>query len=262
MKSNYKNQITKILTLFIIAILFVACKKDKSTTTTTPTPTGTLMFHCHTAIDTSEVAAYDSIYVNAVGRKISLHRAQIYLSHIKVVKLDGSEIEIADSKILKTFDTEDYIIGAVPVGNYKTIKFNIGFDATANKLLPTTNSILNHPEMWFGSSFSANDGYAFANISGKIDTTTLKNGSINQMQSFEYKIGSNDNYTSITMPEQQFSVIANLPQYIHIMIDYSKIFDGVEVNHSAYLKVTTKAANSTTIGKKIAANLSKMFSYE
>ncbi|MEY4876209.1 MAG: hypothetical protein RL708_1358 [Bacteroidota bacterium] len=262
MKTNYKNQITKIIALFIIATLFVACKKDKSTTTNTPTLTGTLIFHCHTAIDTSEVEAYDSIYINAVGRKISLHRAQIYLSHIKVVKLDGSEIEIADSKILKTLDEEDYIIGSVPLGNYKTVKFNIGFDASENQSLPTSNSILNHPEMWFGSSFSANDGYAFANISGKIDTTTLKNGNSNQMQSFEYKIGSNDNYTSVTMPEQQFSVTANLPQYIHMMIDYSKIFDGIEVNNSANLKVTTKADNSSTVAKKITANLAKMFSYE
>ncbi|MEY2830736.1 MAG: hypothetical protein RIQ33_2594 [Bacteroidota bacterium] len=261
MTSNKINKTIKWIGIFAITLIIASCKKDK-TNPTTEVPKGTLVLHIHSNIDTSEIEAYDSVYTNNDGRKLSLSLAQIYLSHIKVVKLDGTEIEIENSKILKTLDAEEIVIGSVPVGNYKTVKFNIGFDATENQVLPTSNSILNHSEMWFGSTFTTNDGYVFAHLSGKIDTSISMNGNINQMQSFDYKIGKNNHYTSITMPEQNFSVTANLNQYIHLTIDYGKLLDGIDVTNSSNLNVKTISDNSTSLANKLAANLSKIFSYE
>ena len=64
------------------------------------------------------------------------------------------------------------------------------------------------------------------------------------------------------MPEQDFAVLANTKQYVHIIIDYNKFFNGVPLNQSANLNVSTAAANSTAIGNLVAANIVSLFHYE
>jgi hypothetical protein len=249
---NKQNFIKMALVAALATFSFFSCKKDSTSTTTTTTPTGTLVLHLHTNVDTNEVDFYDTVY----------HLAQMFISHIQVVRLDGSVYEVPGVSILKVMENEEYVIGSVPVGNYKSVNFSVGLDASTNANSPTSGSIFNTPAMWFNSSFSSSDGYVFVNFQGKIDTTTNANGTVANMQPFTYKIGTNAHLTNINMPEQDFSVTANQQQFVHIIIDYSKLLTGVQLNQSANLAVNSVSANSSTIANKVAANISTLFHYE
>ena len=114
--------------LCIIGLLGVASCKDNTPTPDSVVPKGKFMFHLHTYIDNSEVDLYDIVYTTLEGRKMSLSMAQLYVSDIQLVKLDGTTVPISGKKILKVFETDTDLVGDVPVGNYKSMTFKVGLD--------------------------------------------------------------------------------------------------------------------------------------
>jgi hypothetical protein len=263
-----KNNSRIILSLLFLALMGVSsCKKDKKEDAVPETPassTGMFMMHLHTYIEDTEVDAYNITYTTTAGRNISLSMAQMYISDIQLVKLDGSTYNISGKKLLKVFETETYVVAEVPAGNYKSIHFKVGLDPATNLLNPTTSadsSILNRPAMWFNANAQP-DGYVFMNVQGKIDTTSDASGTVAQMQNFTYKIGTNANYKQVNMPDKNFTILPDQVEYGHILIDYSKLFNGITLNQAANLSVTSAAANSTAPATIIANNIPAMFIYE
>ena len=240
---------------------FVSCKKEKPAPTPPPA-NGTLMLHLHTNVDTNEVDYFDTVYTMTGGRKISVTKAQLYLSNITLIKLDGSTYTVPGTIILKKMEIEPYTVGSVPSGNYKSIRFDVGLSPTTNASTPASaDSTLNRPDMWFGVAAQP-AGFIFTNFQGKIDTTTAANGTIAQMQAFSYKIGTNANLKTVTMPDQNYTVTPNGVQYIHIIVDYSKLFTGVQLNVNSNLGINTTADNGTPLGTQVTNNISSMFIYE
>jgi hypothetical protein len=241
-----------------------SCKKNVTPTPDPVVPTGTFLFHLHPYIDNSEVDLYGITYTSFEGRKIALSMAQLYVSNIQLVKLDGSLVDISGKKILKVLERETDLVGEVPVGNYKSIRFKVGLDPTTNALnptMPSDSAILNKPAMWFGSAAQP-DGYVFMNVQGKIDTTTNANGTAAQMQPFNYKIGTNAHWKQVSMGDRNFTVEEGKTQFGHIIINYTKLFNGIALNQAANLSVTTASANSSVIATKLVNNLPSMFIYE
>ncbi len=256
----------KQLSLALISALLIiasACNK-KDNTTVTPTVDSTrLYFHLHTNLDTNEVAAYNEVYEMESGRKISASIAQLYISNIQLVKEDGSLYSIPGAIIYKVQETEPYYLGMIPVGNYRSVRFHVGLDEATNALDAAANEALNHSEMWFGTAAQPG-GYVYVNFAGKIDTTTNGDGTELQMQPFVYKLGTSTAYKEVDMPDHDpaFNAEKDVIQYVHMTIDYSKLFDGVQLNNSANLSITDAAANASAIGTTVQNNIPNMFSYE
>jgi hypothetical protein len=253
-----KNIILPIIVVATLILTGAGCKKSDSTTGTSP-----LYLHLHSNIDTNE-ADYGTVYTMSSGRQMSLTMAQLLISNIQLIRTDGTTYSIPNVVIRKELGTEQYFVANVPTGSYKSIKFNVGLDATTNKMTPTTaDSALDHADMWFGSAAQP-DGYIFVNAEGTIDTTTAGNGTVAQMQSFMYHIGTNAHLNTVTMPNHSpvYSFTVNQAQYVHIIIDYSKLFNGVQLNNSTNLMIHTATDNVTTISNTVSGNISAMFSYE
>lgn len=243
-------------------ITLSACEKDNGNTNTSiNTPMGNLSFHFHTNIEDTEVDAYGIEYMTVEGRLISLNMAQMYISGIQLVKLDGSTYDVPNKTVLKVLESEVVVIGNVPVGNYKSVRFKVGLNPTINSLNPTMTAdsvILNKPQMWFSNPFQP-DGYVFMNVQGTIDTTSEMNGT---PVPFSYKIGTNAHYTQVEMPEKNFTVLQNQEAYVHMVIDYSKLFSGIQLNSTANLVVNTVADNALPIAVAIKNNIPLVFRYE
>lgn len=251
--------------VYIISLLLVlvSCKKETSTPTPTTdnTPKGRLVFHLHTFIGDSEVDAYDIEMTTPEGRKISLNRAQFYLTDIQLVKLDGSVYNVPSKGALKVFESESVVIGDVNVGNYKSVRFKVGLIPATNKLLPTAegyNILLNQSEMWFGN-VAKSDEYVFLNFAGHIDTTKAMNG---VKVPFEYRIGGNENLISVVMPEQNITILEGQIGYAHMVIDYSKFFENIDLTNAENLKVQSLEDNKKTIVSTLKTNIASMFRYE
>lgn len=276
MKNAMKEKLNKhnhFWMVLLALILFTACNKKSedessttgttaSNTTTTGVATGRMMFHLHTYIGNTEVDGYNIVYSDENGRKISLQLAQFYVSNIQLVKLDGSTYDVPETRLLKLLDIATYDIGDVPAGNYQAVRFKIGLDTTTNRSEPQGSAdsvILNRSEMWFGNSVLP-DGYVFLHAKGIIDTTADASG--NATQPFDYKIGTNAHRVQINMPVKKYSVLPGGVEYAHILVDYSKLFTGINLSEPAQLSVISATDNATVLGAKIAGNISSMFSYE
>jgi hypothetical protein len=247
--------------LAIILLTFNGCKKSEDETATPASTNGTLAFHLHTMVDTAEVTHYDSVCVTSTGRKIKVHFAQLYLSNIQLIKLDGSTVDVPGAIVLQKQQIESYTLGSVPSGNYKSVRFNVGLTPAVNASTPAiADSTLNTPPMWFGNTAQPS-GYVFINFQGEIDTTTAGNGTLAQMQPFSIKIGTNAHLINTQLPDNNFTVLPNQTRTVHIMVDYNMLFMIVNLNNSSNLTMNTVAANGTPLGAQLANNISMMFMY-
>lgn len=262
----------RIIYLFFALLLTCsACNKKSKESDPSPSdngggdnvPKGTLLLHLHNYLDETEVDGYNIVYTTSEGRKILLTKAQLYLSNFELVKLDGSSYSISDKYILKLQENQVYQLGDVPVGNYKGIRFRVGLSPALNAITPSTSSsdILNRPDMWFGGAAQP-DGYVFLHVAGKIDTTAAANATNANMTSFQYRIGTNAQYRQITMPDKNYTVVTNQVQYVHMYVDYVKLFDGINLTDEDNLMMVSPSDNATALGIKLGDNLSHLFLYE
>lgn len=255
-----KYNIIAILTFISIGFLTAGCHKNDSgnnNNVTPTTPMGKLYFHLHTNVDTNEVGSYGVTYTTSAGKKISVDMAEIYLSHIQLVKPDGSVYEVPNTILLKRLEQEEYFVANVPLGTYKSVKFSVGLDSVTNAKPATADTVLNHQEMQFGGG----NGHIFVNFQGNVDTSARGGGG---MAPFMYMIGTNSHYQQITMPDHNpvYTVDTTQATYVHIIIDYSKLLDGVQLNNSMNLMVMTPSANRTIVGEQVSNNIQNMFRYE
>jgi hypothetical protein len=223
---------------------------------------GTLLLHLHTNVDTNEVETYGDEFVMTGGRRISVDMAQLYLSHFKLVKMDGSTYDVPNGLVLQVQETESYFVANVPSGDYKSIQFSVGFDAATNLKVPSSSpsDLLNRPDMWYGVSAQPN-GYIFVNFQGNIDTSAVPNtGAI--LQPFSYKIGTNVNYRQVSMPDQNYTVVSGQTQIIHLATDYNKLFTNIQLNDPDHLMINSPSDNATAPATAIGNNIPAMFSYE
>jgi hypothetical protein len=258
-----KYTITKYVATAIVAILLLSssCKKTNDSPTVTPNPTPappTLGFHIHTDIDTHEVVVGDTVYT-ADKRKMTLTVAELYISGIKLYKTsDGSEVNV-DGYILKTMNDEQYQAGSFPAGNYSTVSFNVGLDASVNHKDPSTFATGNPLAkqtlpMWFGST---DKGYIFLNIKGFIDTSAAKNGKANFP--FSYQVGSDALLTNVKMPDDHaFTAYSGKMSEVHLLIDYSALLKGLNMKTENMADPTS----NPTLCAKVAKNIPHIFRYE
>ena len=249
----------RFLTITTITLLLLACEKEVSTSSTIPK--GNLILHLHSNIGEKEIDSLNEDLKTPQGRNISISMAQFYISDIQLVKLDGSFYNIPFNGSLKRFEEESINIGAINVGNYKSVRFKVGLIPATNKLLPTAegyNILLNQSEMWFGT-MAKSDEYVFLNFAGQIDTTKAMNG---VKVPFEYRIGGNDNLIEVAMPEQGLTILEGQIGYGHMVIDYSKFFQNIDLTNADNLKVQSLDDNKKAIVSTLKTNITSMFRYE
>ncbi|MGN6648208.1 MAG: MbnP family protein [Cytophaga sp.] len=261
----------KHLSILMLALLAAACKpsKEDPSSPANTVVTAPLNLHLHTYIGATEVDGYDIVYRTVDGRKLSLSMAQVFLSDIELVKFDGSTYAVKDTVLLANPAEQVYKLGNVPVGNYRTIRFKAGLLPAVNAQVPSgTGGPLNNQTMWFTTP-AQTENYIFMNCSGKIDTTVAMSAADADMVAFTYKIGTDPQLKQIVMPNQTFTVQPNATGYVHMLADYSILFNGVDLLDPANLSITTAAQNSWPetgaqwpISVTVADNIVNMFRYE
>lgn len=260
MKTQQNKIILNILFIGMFIIFFSSCKPEKVTSPSNAV-TGKLMLHMHCNIDNTEVEDYDTVYETNEGRKISLSVAQFYISEIQLVKLDGTTYDLGDKIVLKALEEEEYFLGDVPVGNYKSIRFKVGLNPNQNLKSnsdPSDSGLFDKPEMWFESNPQP-AGYIFMNVQGSIDTSSNLSGT---RSPFVYRIGTNQNYVQVNMPDKNLIIEKNQVEFEHLHVDISKLFTNIELNKPINLSVNTPADNTSLLAQQIKDNIPLMFEYE
>ena len=131
---------TYIFVALSLVLIISSCKKDEETTPS-PDPS-TLNIQVSHAVD-ANVLYFDSLlYTNEAGYDYAISRVWYYLSNVRIIRSDSSEIKILDYRFIDvsrpTLGNID--IGSVAKGSYIGLAYCIGLDSASNQSysLPAT----------------------------------------------------------------------------------------------------------------------------
>jgi len=257
----------------IAAVVFILTGCHK--TNNNATPTALVGLHLHTYIDTNLVNTPGGLtqeYPDHNGRWEVFTLAQFYLTNLQLHNAQTQQwYLVTGSILLKRVQNEEYIIANVPAATYDDLRFTVGLNNTLNSAAPSTyptsgspDTVLSSTEqavMWGSNSTAI--GYTFMNLQGFVDTSAAHN--LTNAIPFSYQLGGMNDTVQITLPVNQFTLVANDPavQLIHIICDYGKL-----LQNTPMLSPTTGSFFGTSPQQNVATsiwtiiNVQGMFRYE
>lgn len=242
----------KHLILFCLATLtlFSCCKKPKpgNFKVTLETNVGTQPFAVSTA------------YADGTGKDFYFNKLKFYLSHVKLIKSDNSEVEIKDAAFFNVDDNNWKSFSAeVDAGTYKGIKFSVGLDPAQNATNPddygADEALGPKDDMyweWLKHRFIVAEGVA--------DTTG--NNFLNGNHGLGYHVGTDATYKTATVNGADIVVEEGVEKQITLRLDLLKVFYGTTDTVNMFTEPATQSeSGDLPLAIKFAEQFSKAFSY-
>lgn len=167
-------------------------------------------------------------YQNVAGYKYNITTLRFYVSRLTLQKADGSEVEVKDVEYLR-FETNhaatsaqgEQVKGAVPAGDYASLRFAIGVDSVLNHSDPAQYPSTHPLSIYSGSHWDWNPGYIFIKMEGNIDT--VANGSGTLDEGFLYHTGLDTLYQEVRFDED-FTVTPDETFEYKLKLDVNRLF--------------------------------------
>lgn len=185
--------------------------------------------------------ALNTTFTTDAGNTISIDLIQYWLSNVKFIRVDGTEVPLLDSYY---FMTENNLQAAdsnfyntypakkreevsiwIPYGEYKGVKFSVGVDPTYNGdlgrqagELHETSRLLNVNWMWFSS-------YIFTRVRGNCS-------SCSGAKPFTLDTGADSSFRTITHNFESNVVVSkenHSPNFL-LNFDVKKLFTGIDIS--------------------------------
>ncbi len=252
---------SKFYLILLCSALLGACAKnseESGTTAASASETGEVSLQMPKYFNGAAFALGTS-YTTAAGNTITINEVRYWVSNVKFIKDDNSEVAVPDAYYLLsqnnavTGDTtgervpnfnlaagnrENVTLKKVPVGSYKGIKFSVGVDSTYNNDLSLRTGELHLFSHMGNIEWSWVTSYIFGKTSG---TCTSCSG----QQAFALEFGTNANYQTKTLSfPTNITVSATSAPTIVAKIDVEKLFAGIDIGTvSVDTGVTKRAIN-------------------
>lgn len=205
---------------------------------------------------TTAVQQGTSLHTHTDGAQIRFDVANYYVSNIRLVPISGADVAYDTVLLISAANAgQPFTLGELPIGDYQTIKFDIGIDSARNHSDPSTY-LPNHPLYPQSPSmhWSWNSGYIFLRIEGQIDTTTALTGAT---VDYEYHIGTDNFLKEVSIPIV-LTVDANT-QSISANIDLllGTVINGLDLKTAT--DVSTHTMDNMPLANTLIANTQSAF---
>lgn len=231
-----------ILVALAFVLFLASCKKDPATLQIRFTPTwGSDALKLHTTY--SSPSGY-----------LSFSSFDMYLSHIKLIKTDNSEVEV-DSAVLILYNDNTITINLNPSkGDYKGIKFGIGLDSIQNNISP--DNVPDNDPVYKDNTlyWDTNRKHLFIQMEGASGTNSTL-GSI-----FFYHIGFDSLYRSASVVKS-FSVADGKSTTLNLNADIQQVFTGSNAVN-IISEPSTHTDDYPVVAHKVADNFTQIFSIQ
>ena len=202
-------------------------------------------------------------YRTASGDSVNFSRTSFYISNIQLTATDGTTYSDSGYILITPYNFQSVIAGSIPVGNYKSISFNVGVAPSLNHLDPSIYSggaLANQgPTMHFTSN---TDGYIFMAVEGMADSTN-SNGRPNK--AFSYHIGTDSLLRTVNLPDHSvapynavFTAAGAQLMTINIVADFSRLLGSVNIPANPVSNTT----DHVLIADTLASHIPLMFRYQ
>lgn len=202
--------------------------------------------------------ALSTTYADGAGLEFYVGKLKFYLSHVKLVKADNSEVEIAAAAFFNASDNNWTSFSAkVDAGTYKGIKFHVGLDATQNATDPSSygeeEALGPKDDMYWEWQ-----KHRFIIMEGRADTAGQ---SFSSSVGLAYHIGTDATYREVILTGNDI-VVNEGDKAINLNVDLLKVF----LNQPAPVNMITQAATQSEggdlpIALQFADQFSKAFTY-
>ena len=170
-----------VFALSVAVIMGSSCKKPDKTIKTT-TPAFTLQLKAKYG---SQSFALNSSNIDSAGRYVSMTTLQFYLSHINLIKSDGSKVLLAEAAIINFSDSTTLSINVNTLqGDFTGLSFGCGLDSIQNRASPNDSVFPNPFSGDWGMYWDMNTAYRFIVMEGKWSTTPTSTTCSSQKASY------------------------------------------------------------------------------
>lgn len=193
-----------LIILLSSSMVFASCKKEEVEPTPTPTPNPvptSLNINLEYMVDGSGLVFDTILYTNAAGNNYSVNRLQYYISNIKLLRSDGSKINLPgvhyiDARLSEKNKLE---FNNPTTGSFVGLEFLIGLDSITNQTGALPNILDNTAMAW---PVPMGGGYHFMKMEGYF---------MNLGSSFGYAmhLGRNANVVNAFVQNKSFTIEQN-----------------------------------------------------
>lgn len=203
-------------------------------------------------------------YQMATNRFLKIDSMRFYVSDVRAVKEDGSELYLKDVVLFdfskaaqKTVETTHglgvYQSFQVPIGKYKGIRFRLGLPNSVNHSDANAYDLDNALNAARGMHWNLTDGYVFVQIAGFSDSLTTGN----YVTPVSYQIGldalaKDKDYSTST--SHSFSIsTGNETQFI-LQTELTEILNGTDIVRQPITQSRPQGSVQFTQAQKIMEN--------
>ncbi|MCB0395155.1 MAG: hypothetical protein KDD36_00790 [Flavobacteriales bacterium] len=240
----------RIFFAVILAFVAVACCKEEMPEDIDMPQTGTLTITFKPE-HAGAVLHLDSSYINRDSIGFRMEVLKFYLSDLRLVKDDMSEVQVADVLLLDMEDPGSLVIKLdVAPGHYQTIRFGLGVDSTLNAADPSVYPA-GHPLSIFNNTYwTWSSKYRFILIEGKTDT--LNNGNFDY--SFVYHTGLDSLYREVDHLVLPFHITNGNTSNIDLHLDADRLFYGTNDTIDFVRDNITHTTNNFELARRVTDN--------
>ena len=239
-----------ISVVFSICFMMWSCKKETTKSNFTLQIKGKFG---------QQAFSFNSPVTDSTGKVIMFNTLQFYLSHINLIKSDGSLVNVAPVALFSFNDSMLTVTGSNVPGNYRGISFSCGLDSLAND---TTSPNLYLPPNPLSGSYNMYwpmIKYEFELVEAKWDTAqlpVLRNAIV-------YHIGTNAAYRTVQL-NQNFTVTGpayNLVLYLDVAQIFNNSTTGESINFVTEPSAMSSPFDNPALLPAFADNFSHAFTF-
>ena len=201
----------------------------------------------------------NSTYIDPAGRYVNMGTLKFYLSHINLIKSNGSQVKVMDIAIFDFSDTTALSVSVPNIdGSFTGISFACGLDSVTNTSDPLNYSVPN-PLAGDYNMYWSMLKYQFEVLEGKWDTQDsafLRNPLV-------YHIGTNTAYRQ-TQLNKSFSISSSNYNMV-VYLDVEQIFNNTTTGETLDLVTESSTMSSSSdnpaVLPKFVDNFSKAFTF-
>jgi len=244
MKTNVMRNLG-IYAMAAVTLIAVSCEKTEYVETE-PIREGetTIVFDARYGDSDFELnKAYDYKLTNPDGEfnlQYKFTRLRYWVSNVKFIKSDGSEVAVPDSyylveenneipvqdgtygKVYPANKREEVTVKGVPAGDYTGVKFSIGVEPKYNDNLTLRTGELNPLNGMASDSWMWFTSYIFTSLSGEM--TWVKETP--ESKTFFWETGSNEQYSEKTITfESPITINSQAVSNVELDVDVQQLID-------------------------------------
>ncbi len=200
----------------------------------------------------------DALHQTADGNTIRVETFRVYISNIRLVREDNSELEVRDLALLDfELDGGNSIGMDVTPGDYKAIRFFVGLTEEQNASDPAS-FVPEHPlSNAQNMHWDWNQKYVFAKFDGRSDTTGAAS---NFDHNFAFHCGLDEYYNEVTDLEFPIEVPVSGTNTLNLTLEVNELFSLAANPIDLKVDNSTHTANNLPLAERFLSNVTAAFS--